>query len=97
MTLLRSAPPGIKSWVVYILQNADGLLYTGITNDLPRRVGRHNRGQGARYTKGRGPWSVAYTEPAEGHGAALRRERAIKKLSRAQKRRMITSPGGATP
>lgn len=76
---------------MYILKNPDGLLYTGITNDMARRLKAHNTGRGARYTKGKGPWEVAYTEPAEGHGAALRREAAIKKAGRAYKLRLIQS------
>ena len=54
------------SWTVYILSCADGTLYTGITNDLPRRLAQHEAGRGAKYTRGRGPFSLLYAEPQPG-------------------------------
>jgi len=72
-------------WTVYILECADGTFYTGITNDLPARIQAHSDGKGARYTRGRGPFSVIYTEECAGRAAASSREVAIKRLSRAQK------------
>lgn len=72
-------------WTVYILECADGSLYTGITNDLPRRLGQHESGQGAKYTKGRGPFRLAYSEACENRSIASKRERELKDLSRAQK------------
>ena len=78
-----------KQWVVYILECADGTLYTGITDDLARRLKAHNTGRGAKYTRGRGPVELRYQEPCADHGMALRREIAIKRLSRAEKRALI--------
>ena len=72
-------------WVVYILECADGTLYTGITNDLEKRIAAHEDGTGAKYTKGRGPFTLLYREECENRSAASKRELAIKKLSRAEK------------
>ena len=72
-------------WTVYILQCRDGTLYTGITDTLPRRLAAHNGGKGAKYTRGRGPVVLVHQESCPDRSAALRRERAIKALSRSQK------------
>ena len=77
------------TWVVYILKCADDSLYTGITNDLDARVAAHSEGTGAKYTKGRGPFEIAYVEDCEGRSDASKREMAIKKLSRAEKIKMF--------
>ncbi len=69
----------------YILECADGTLYTGWTNDPERRVRQHNNGMGARYTKTRRPVKLVYLEPQEDKITALKRERAIKALTRKQK------------
>ena len=76
-------------YLVYILRCGDGSLYTGITNDLPRRLAAHSSGRGARYTRGRGPVELIYREPCPDKSAALRREQQIKALSRAEKLRLI--------
>lgn len=81
----------MKTWYVYILRCADGTLYTGATDDVARRVQAHNSGIGAKYTRGRTPVEVAYSEECENHSAALKREYAIKQLSRAQKLELIHS------
>lgn len=83
------------SWVVYILRCADGTLYTGITNDLERRMAEHEAGQGAKYTKGRGPLLMVYQEVCQDRGLALKREIEIKLLDRKAKLSMIAkkSPG----
>lgn len=60
-------------------------LYTGITDNLPRRLAAHNGGKGAKYTRGRGPVVLVHQESCPDRSAALRRERAIKALSRSQK------------
>jgi putative endonuclease len=75
--------------VVYILQFADGTLYTGWTTDLERRLRAHNSGQGARYTRGRRPVSVAYREEQPTRSTAQKREAAIRRLSRAGKIKLI--------
>lgn len=72
-------------WIVYILQCSDGTLYTGITDNLPRRLAAHNAGKGAKYTRGRGPVLPVYQEACPDKSSALRRERAIKRLSRPEK------------
>lgn len=77
------------SWHVYILRCQDGTLYTGATVDLVKRVERHASGKGARYTRSRLPVKLVYREPAEGRSAALRREAAIKRLTRAAKLALI--------
>jgi len=74
------------AWWVYILKCGDGTLYTGITNDLERRLKRHRDGTAARYTRSRLPVRLVYREPAADRGAALRREAAIRKLSPREKR-----------
>ena len=86
----RQPKPG---WLVYLLRCRDGSLYTGITNDLPKRLKAHAAGKASRYTRSRLPVTLAYTEPQPSHSAALKREAAIKKLSRRQKDLLI----GVTP
>lgn len=75
----------MECWQVYILLCADGSYYTGSSCDVARRLSRHNSGEGAKYTRGRGPCTVAYTESCGTKSAALRREAAIKKLTHEQK------------
>lgn len=70
---------------VYILRCADGTLYTGSTTDLDRRLAVHNSGKGAKYTRSRRPVELIYHEELENWSAALRREAAIKKLTREEK------------
>lgn len=77
-------------WFVYLARCGDGTLYTGVTTDPRRRQVAHNTGRGAAYTRARRPVRLVHLEPAAGRGAALRRELAIKRLSRADKERMLT-------
>ena len=70
---------------VYMLRCKDGSLYSGWTNDLKHRLAMHNSGRGAKYTRGRGPLKLVYSEELPDKEAALRRECAIKKLRREQK------------
>ena len=81
----------MSNWFVYILRCADDTLYTGITTDINRRTSEHNSGTGARYTSSRGPVQVVYAEEAADRSEASKRERAVKKLSRAEKLRLISS------
>ena len=74
-----------KVWTVYILECGDGTLYTGITDDLERRLKAHSEGKGAKYTRGRGPLKLRYREELPDKGAALKREYAIKQLSKTEK------------
>jgi len=78
----------------YILECADGTLYTGWTEDLARRVRAHNAGRGARYTRGRRPVRLVYWEAQPSRNAAQRREAALRRLSRAQKQQLIHAFGG---
>lgn len=77
------------SWYVYILRCGDDTLYTGITDDVARRLAAHRSGRGAKYTRGRGPLELIYTEEVSDKPAALRREYQIKRLSRLEKERLI--------
>ena len=79
------------SWYVYILRCGDDTLYTGITDDVARRLAAHRSGRGAKYTRGRGPLELVYTEEVSDKPAALRREIEIKRLKRAEKERLIES------
>ena len=79
------------SWSVYVLRCRDGSLYTGITNNLPRRLRAHRAGRGAAYTRSRLPLRLVYVERRRSRGAALRREAAIKRLPRRQKLSLIAS------
>ena len=78
-----------NAWFVYILLCADGSLYTGITKDLSRRCQQHNDGTASRYTRSRCPVKLVYQEPQRSQSLALKREVAIKKLTRRQKLALI--------
>ena len=79
----------------YILLCADGSFYTGWTNDLKKRVAAHNAGKGGRYTRAHRPVTLAYWEEFSTKEDAMRREAAIKKLSRAEKIKLIESKKSA--
>ena len=79
----------MKEWTVYILECKDGTLYTGITDDLPRRLAMHTAGKGAKYTRGRGPLILRYEETCADRSTASKRESAIKKLTKEQKLSLI--------
>ncbi|MGB0719747.1 MAG: GIY-YIG nuclease family protein [Bdellovibrionales bacterium] len=72
-------------WVVYILECADGSLYTGITNDLAARMAAHEAGSGAKYTRGRGPFVLRYREDCADRSTASKREVEIKRMKREAK------------
>ncbi|MBQ4641289.1 MAG: GIY-YIG nuclease family protein [Oscillospiraceae bacterium] len=74
-----------KQWVLYMLECKDGSLYTGITDNLSRRIQMHESGKGAKYTRGRAPLKLVYSEICESHSQALKREYAVKSLSRDEK------------
>ena len=76
------------SWVCYILQCADGTLYTGITSGLEKRLAAHNVGEGAKYTRGRGPVKLVWSEEGLSESAARKREGEVKKYSRETKEGM---------
>lgn len=75
--------------IVYILRCSDGTLYTGWTFDIEKRISAHNSGSGAKYTRGRTPVSLCYTEELKTKEEALSREREIKKLRRHEKEALI--------
>ena len=71
-----------RRWFVYILKCRDGTLYTGTTNDLARREAEHNNGTASRYTRSRRPVQIIYREPCGSRSAALKKEYAVKSLTR---------------
>ena len=79
------------AWQVYIVECSDGSLYTGITNNLGKRITAHNDGRGAKYTKSRRPVKLRYSEPAADRKNASQREYAIKSLRKAEKIQLITN------
>ena len=78
-------------YYVYLLHCGDGTLYAGFTNDLARRLAVHNAGRGAKYTRSRLPVELVYWENFPNKSSALKREYAIKRLSRAEKLSLIQS------
>ena len=82
-----------REWLVYVLRCRDGSLYTGITNDLTRRLASHRAGTGSAYVRARLPVGVVYRESQPDRSAALRREAAIKKLTRRDKLALVRRRG----
>ena len=82
----------MSDWVVYLLRCADDSLYTGVARDLERRLQQHNGelAGGARYTRGRRPVSLLWSEACASRSVAQQREAAIKKLSRREKLRLAS-------
>ncbi len=78
-----------ETWFVYVLQCADRSLYTGISNDVIRRCEQHNAGTASRYTRGRLPVTLVYKEARASRSEALKRELAIKALTREEKESLI--------
>jgi predicted GIY-YIG superfamily endonuclease len=78
-----------ERWFVYILRCADDSLYTGITKDVDRRLKQHNAGTASRYTRSRLPVALEYQEEQPNQSMALKRELAIKALSRKAKELLI--------
>ena len=79
-------------WYVYMLRCGDGTLYTGVTDNVERRLAAHRSGRGAKYTRGRGPLELVYQEQVPDKSAALRREYQIKRLTRQEKEQLIRNP-----
>lgn len=77
------------TWFTYILICSDNTLYTGITNNLNKRIVKHNNGKGAKYTKGRTPVKLVYSETNKNKSSASKREAQIKSLSRQEKLELI--------
>lgn len=78
-------------WYLYIVCCNDKSLYTGVTNDLKKRITKHNSGKGAKYTASRRPVVLKYTELHQTKSDALKRERQIKNLTRQEKINLINS------
>ena len=76
-------------YYLYILRCGDNSLYTGITTDVARRLAAHHSGKGAKYTRGRGPLTLVYQEELPDKPSALRRELAVKALTREEKLALI--------
>ena len=78
-----------NTWKLYILRCGDGSLYTGITTDVEVRLEAHRSGKGAKYTRGRGPLELVYREQCEDHSHALKRELAVKSMTKEEKKKLI--------
>lgn len=78
-----------SNWYLYILRCGDGTLYTGITNHVEKRLEAHRMGKGAKYTRGRGPLVLVHQECCGSRSNALKREAAVKRLTRQQKEDLI--------
>lgn len=78
----------MNTWYLYILRCGDGIFYTGIVKDVEHRMAAHRSGKGAKYTKGRCPLEMVYQDECGNHSQGLRREAAVKKLSRDEKQKL---------
>ncbi len=78
-------------WKLYMLRCCDGSLYTGITTDVPARFEAHRTGHGAKYTRSHTPTEIAYIEVCGDHSAALKREIALKKLTKVEKEALVAT------
>lgn len=78
-----------SAWLLYIVECRDGSLYTGITNDIDRRLKEHNDGSASRYTRSRRPVTLRYQEPCVDRSQALIRELSVKLLNRREKQTLI--------
>jgi len=85
--LKKSYP--IDQWALYILKCNDGTFYTGITNDIDRRMQMHSKGTASKYTRSRVPVKLIYTESCTNRASALIREYEIKSLSRKAKEKLV--------
>jgi putative endonuclease len=94
-SITENGIPSHKGHFVYILRCSDGTLYTGYTTELARRMAEHNEGKGAKYTRGRGPVKLLYAEEGESRSWGQKREEEIKRLTRAEKEKLIRKGGFA--
>lgn len=85
----KAKEAGAQAWFLYILECGDGTFYTGITNNLEKRLNTHNKAKGARYTRTRLPVRLIYSETCGGRSEALIRECAVKALPK-EKKRLLT-------
>ena len=89
MNLAKKGKKKAVTWVLYVLKCRDSTLYTGITNDLPRRITQHNNGTASHYTRSRLPVKLVHQERCRGRSSALKKEYALKQLSRKEKEKYI--------
>jgi putative endonuclease len=82
-----------RAWFLYILKCRDGTLYCGITTDLERRIDQHNNGSASRYTRSRLPVKLVFSGTCRGRSQALKKEYAMKQLSRKEKIAYIRDNG----
>ena len=83
------------TWYLYILRCKDGTYYTGITTDVEKRLEAHRSGKGAKYTRGRCPLELVYSETCADHSHALKRECEVKKLKKPEKEILIQTGNGS--
>jgi putative endonuclease len=76
-------------WFLYVLECSDGSFYTGISNDLEKRIKEHNSGKGSKYARARLPVQLIYSEKIETKSQALKREIEVKRLTRIQKEQLV--------
>ena len=87
----KGRKPPADLWFVYMVRCADGSFYTGITKDVKRRCQQHNAGTASRYTRSRLPVKLVYREVQRSRSLALKREAAIKAMTRQGKLALIGS------
>lgn len=90
-------PSSAKPWFVYLVRAANGALYCGISDDPQRRFAAHQRGRGARFFHTSPATALVYVEACAGKGAALSRERAIKRLAKPAKERLVAQGAEGVP
>lgn len=81
-----------SQWFLYILETANGHLYTGITTDVTRRLNEHEQGKGAKYLRGKNPLTLRLSMPCEDRSVASQLEHKVKRLSRTEKLALIRTP-----
>lgn len=89
MSVMTAGKKTGNRWLLYIVKCSDGTFYTGITNDLPKRIESHNNGKASRYTRVRLPVVVIYQEGCRNRSTALKKELRIKALTRKEKEKYI--------
>ena len=88
----KRVPAVVNGWFVYIVECVNQSFYTGITNNLVRRVATHNAGKGAAYTRMWGPVHLLWSEPHPDRSSATKREAEIKRWPRKRKASLISAP-----
>lgn len=93
MPLAKKRRKKAAAWLLYVLKCRDNTLYTGITIDVSRRVQQHNSGTASRYTRSRLPVRLIFSEPCRSRSQALKKEYAMKRLSRKKKEEYLRDNG----